>query len=412
MTKVEVQFLAHQVPVFDAAARNVVYVKGRRAGGTLGAVMRLVELAHQRPGSRHAWIDTVHRNIGRYVRRYFLPRLRGTAYAWNRTQHTLTFQGGSICDFGSAQRPENLEGFAYDFIWVNEAGIVLRNEAIYYHTLLPMVIENPAAQLFFIGAPKGPGLFQRMYDWGQGGDAAQWLSFRHPSGANPLVSPAELERLRAHMPERVYRQEILAEFVAGAGTVFRHGPALAGAEPEAAPNPAAPYVLGVDLARYGDHTVVWVGRADTFTGVACDRFHRVPWKQQVQRIAALARRYGNALAYVDATGVGDPVCDALEAAGLAVERVVLSAGRKRQLVDHLALAIEQERLTLVPHEQTLHELAVFEHTTTAHGHTRTGAPPGETDDCVVALALCTWGMAAWGGEFILGSAMGRPDDPW
>ena len=109
MSKIEVQFLPHQLPVFDARARNVVYVKGRRAGGTLGAVNRLIEIAHQRPGSRHVWIDTVHRNIERYVRRYFFPRLQGTRFQWSRAQHTLRFQSGSYCDFGSAERPENLE---------------------------------------------------------------------------------------------------------------------------------------------------------------------------------------------------------------------------------------------------------------------------------------------------------------
>ena len=58
----------HQEDVFMSNARNVVYVKGRRAGGTQGAAMRLIELAHHpHPPSRHLWIDTAQRNIDKVV---------------------------------------------------------------------------------------------------------------------------------------------------------------------------------------------------------------------------------------------------------------------------------------------------------------------------------------------------------
>lgn len=398
-------FLPHQPQVYDSTAPNVVYAKGRRAGGTMGAVHRLVELAHRRPASRHLWVDTVHRNIDRVVARYFRPRLAGTAWRWNGGRKELRFESGAFCDFGSAERPENLEGFAYDFIWVNEAGHVLHDESLYYNTLLPMVLEAGSAQLFFIGAPKGPGLFQRMYDWGRDRALPDWQSFRHSSYTNPFLDRKALQRLRRHMPEREYRQEILAEFVAGEGAVFRDVERLVRAEPEAAPAAGAPYVLGVDLARYGDFTVVWAGRADTRTGVYCDRFRRIPWRQQVERIAALARHYGGAPVYADATGAGDPVCEDLRAAGVAVEPVVLSAARKRDLIDALAVAIEQERLRIVPHGPTRRELEAYEHTPLPSGGSRTGAPGGGHDDCVIALALCHWGMLSRGGEFILGQEL-------
>jgi predicted DCC family thiol-disulfide oxidoreductase YuxK len=87
----------------------VVYVKGRRAGGTHGAVNKLVQIAHLHKGSRHLWMDTIQRNIERYLRRYFFDALRGTRYHWNQQRKTLTFEGGAYCDFGSASRPENLD---------------------------------------------------------------------------------------------------------------------------------------------------------------------------------------------------------------------------------------------------------------------------------------------------------------
>lgn len=40
----------------------------------------------------------------------------------------MKFMNGSILDFGSAERPENMEGFAYDYMVLNEAGIILKKE--------------------------------------------------------------------------------------------------------------------------------------------------------------------------------------------------------------------------------------------------------------------------------------------
>ena len=410
----DIWFYPHQLSVFGSGHRNVVYVKGRRAGGTVGAVNRLIQIAHDRdkPGSRHLWVDTVHRNMERYVRRLFEPRLSGTKYKWRSSTGTLHFQGGAYCDFGSAQKPESLAGFGYDYIWLNEAGIILRDERIYYEFLQPMMLEARDAQFFVIGSPKGGGLFKLMFEWGQDAGNDLWTSFRHPSAINPMLNPQELEYMKDHMPERTYRQEILAEFVEGEGAVFRGVERMARAEPEQEARPGAPYVMGVDLARYRDYTVVWVGRADTCAGVYCDRFRRIPWPGQVERIAAISRRFGFAPIYVDATGVGDPIAEDLKFGGLPVEAVVLTASRKQRLIDSLALAIEQERLAIIPHEQTLRELTAYEHSVLPSGHSRTAAPPGGHDDCVIALALCHWGMSARGSEFILGSNLVTSESDW
>jgi Terminase large subunit, T4likevirus-type, N-terminal len=409
LANLEARYLPHQREVFrDCRARHVVYVKGRRAGGTYGAALRLIELAHRGPPSRHLWVDLTQRHIARYVRRYFAPLLRGSAWRWDARASTLRFAGGSACDFGSAQRPELLEGFGYRYLWINEAGHLLQDEALYFETLLPMVLESPQAQLFFIGTPKGRGLLERMYEWGQdpaNQEHQEWHSFRHASSVNPRLSKAWLERIERQMPERAYRQEILAEFIDDAGTVFRDVEARADALPEAAPDPAAPYVIGADLARYRDYSVAWVGRADTGAAVACERWQLLPWPEQQARLTALALRYGDAPLYVDAGGPGDPVCDALEGEGLAVQRVIFTAGMKRRLVEHLALALERGTLHFVPHEPTLHELRAYRYELTAAGNVRTGGYR-EHDDCVMALALCCWAMAVRSGrDFILGAPM-------
>jgi phage terminase large subunit-like protein len=394
--------LPHQALVFHHRAPNIVYVKGRRAGGTMGAVLRLIQLARDNAGSKHLWIDTVQRNIDRVVRRYFQPRLARREAEWLVTKQTLSFENGSLVDFGSMQQPENIEGFGYDTLWINEAGIVLKNEDLYHNTLRPMLLDAGSAQSYFFGTPKGRGLFQRMYYWGQDASYPAWKSFRDPSAVNPVLSTAMLEQLRREMPERVYRQEILAEFVDDATQVFRNLERAAVAKEEREPAPGAHYVMGLDLARYRDYTAVWVGRMDMQAAVFCDRFHGISWQQQVQRLRTLSRKFNNAFAHVDATGVGDAVCEQLREADVLVVPEKFTNASKQQMIERLAGAIEQESFTFVPHETTLRELETFEYQPTPTGGTRLSAPPGQHDDCVIALALCHAAMMRPRGELLLG----------
>ncbi len=400
---ITLSYLPHQLEVFDCPTRNIVYVKGRRAGGTHGAITRLVELAHLHPRSCHLWIDTSYRNIHKLIARYFSPCLKGSEWKWDASDHVLNFESGSWCDFGSAERPEMLEGFAYDYIWINEAGLVLRDESIYYHTLLPMLIESPHARFFCIGAPKGDGLFRRMFDWGQDTQQQDWASFRHPSHINPLLSKKELEGLQKQMPRAVYQQEIMAEFANENQKVFQSLNDIQLVKMDAAPKVGHSYILGVDLARWGDFTVAWVGCVDTRSTVYCERFHRIPWRGQLERLLALSRRFNYAPLYVDASGSGDPICEEMNRMGAEAYPVVFTHSRKQQLVELLALCMEQGMLSLAYHRETMNELAAYEHYRLPSGFIRTSAPQGQHDDCVMALALCCWGINETRREFILGN---------
>jgi hypothetical protein len=67
------------------------------------------------------------------------------------------------------------------------------------------------------------------------------------------------------------------------------------------------YVLGVDLARITDHTVASVLDPSTepVHQVHVDRFHRVDWDVQIDRLTAVVRRYRPRVVVVDRMDMGD-----------------------------------------------------------------------------------------------------------
>ena len=185
-------------------------------------------------------------------------------------------------------------------------------------------------------------------------------------------------------------QEYGAKFVEGSGSVFRYVREAATGEWQD-PQPDTTYYAGLDLAKVEDWTVLCIMDAQRRV-VHVDRFHRLDWSLQIERIKAATKRYGcNVL--VDSTGAGEPILESLRLNGLWVEPYPFTAASKAALIANLAMMLEQRLITLPRPElwpEGIDELEAFEYSISDAGNVRTSAPSGQHDDCVIALALAAW----------------------
>jgi len=98
---------------------------------------------------------------------------------------------------------------------------------------------------------------------------------------------------------------------------------------------------------------------------------------------------------IDSTGVGDPVLEALQKRGGSYAGYKFTATSKQQLMERLAVAIQQRHVGF-PDGVIVSELEAYEYV-----YSRTGvhysAPEGLHDDCVCSLALAVWQREAGGG---------------
>src|SRR5690606_34079245 len=151
-TKNQIKFLFEHKP----GARFIVVPAGRRFGKTKGVANGCIEWLLE--GKKMLWGDTISGNIDRYVERYFKPELNksGIDVNWSTQKKVLSLDiSGGYIDFRSADRPENWEGFGYDIIILNEAGIILKNDYLYTNAVLPMLMDSPGSKLIAVGTPKG-----------------------------------------------------------------------------------------------------------------------------------------------------------------------------------------------------------------------------------------------------------------
>jgi hypothetical protein len=84
---------------------------------------------------------------------------------------------------------------------------------------------------------------------------------------------------------------------------------------------------------------------------------------------------------------------------MLVKPYPFTAASKSDLINNLALALEQGKITLPRPELApvlLEEMENFEYSVTDMGHVRTSAPSGQHDDTVMSLALAVWQVTRGG----------------
>lgn len=399
--RVPIHYHSNQKKVFfDSKAKKKVIAKGRRFGLTNGYSNRSIEylLDGISPG---LWVDTVYGNIDKYVERYFYPILRQIPqkyWKWRQQKKELEICGHKM-DMRSADRPELIEGFAYKFIMLNEAGIILRKEYLYYNAILPMTLDfNP--DFYIGGTPKGKGLFHELAVKADSPDNEDQEFFRFTSFDNPYLTQKDVEELTKEIPKTIQEQEVYAKFLEDSSTVFRNLELCSTAR-EKGPEAGKQYYLGVDVARVQDYTVIVVMDSDG-NQVYMDRFNELDWKLQEERIKYIAQKYNNAQVWLDVTGVGDPIREALYDMNLDVQPYHFTNESKKQLIHLLMMSLEQDKIRIFSKDDLngkvqFDEMVIFEYEVSSSGLVKYHAPEGYHDDCVYGLALANWGVQHGGG---------------
>lgn len=361
--------------------RRIVVIKaGRRTGKTYNWALWIIQKLDNKPNSSGLWVDTKHTNIDKYVDRYFKMLLKKMRLwdkcKWNAQKKVLTFHNGSYLDFGSAERPEMMEGFGYDFAVLNEGGLIFKKRSIWENTIYPM-IKN--ADVRIIGTPKGKNTFESLY--------SRYPHYTFTCYDSPYWTEEEIQQAKETMTEEAFRQEMLAEFIEGAGAVFRNINENIEGELLTEPEEHGRYVLASDIAKHTDFTVILIGDLETGRVVYHDRFNQIDWGLQKSRIIEAYNRFGCSSGIIDATGVGDSIFDDLENAGLNLEGFKFTSTTKQELISNLSIAMDNQTIKYPKIDTLLDELSIFAYEQRSNGQFSYSAPEGFHDDEVMALAL-------------------------
>jgi hypothetical protein len=389
--------------------RIVVAAMGSKFGKSHSMATWLLLEAWNRNQSLNWWVAPILRQarIGFNTITKFLPPQDTGRVRINRGDmvvELLNTNGSvrSVIEFRSGDDPGTLRGEGVHAAVLDEAAY-LSEEAL---TSVMTTTTRTRGKLRIISTPCGKNWFYDHWLKGATDEARlnhpEYMSYRAPTSANPFISTEMLEQFKKNMPERVYRQDILAEFLEDGGTVFHN---LATCQKSTLTDRpySSHFVVGIDLAKHEDYTVIVVMDWQTKQVVNIQRYNGVDWNINIDRCIRVAREWNNATMIMDATGVGDVPYDSVRAVYPHVIPYKISGNNEKlQLIQKLQFAFERGEIG-IPNpplqaradqravaEVLMHELNAYSYDLTPSGKYAFSAPVGQHDDTVIALALANW----------------------
>lgn len=362
---------------------------GRRFGKTVFGIDVLIDPALR--GYPAAWFSPTYKALAE-IEREIVNTVQPIISKPDRQEHRYELYTGGVLDLWSLEGANRSRGRHYKTIVIDEAAQEERLQDIWDFILRPMLLDL-SGNAWFLSTPKGLNAFYHF--WLLGDDEPDWGNWHFTTYDNPKIPKEEIDALRRTMPERVFRQEILAEFLESGVGVFRRIDDAAVLEPQP-PVADKQYVIGVDWGRVDDFTVFAVIAPEDGELVFQDRFNNMGYEIQTSRLKALCERYRPTVVLAEANAMGQPLIESLQADGLPVRPFVTSHMSKARIIEDLALAFERGTIQILNDRALINELRSYDVRKTASDLLVYGAPPGVHDDCVMALALA-WHAAQWTG---------------
>lgn len=362
-------------------ARFKVAACGRRFGKTrLGAALCIMTAGK---GGRAWWVAPTYpvASVGWRLIHRMARQVPGAVI--RQGDLMVTFSNGGEIQVRSADNPDSLRGEGLDFVVMDECAFI--QEDAWLEALRP-ALSDRKGRAMFISTPKGRNWFWRLWQKCLDDQDHEWRGWQLPTADNPYIDPVEIEAARRGLPERIFAQEYLAEFLDDAGGVFRRVMEAATARQLDAAQPGRVYIAGVDIADKQDYTVISIIDAAEREQVFMDRFHQVGYEALEDRIHAAYRRFNVQTMIIEDNSIGQPVIDHLRNRGMNIVPFHTSSTTKTPIIQALQSAFEHGSIRIINDPVQIGELQAYESKRTASGFSYS-APAGMHDDTVMALAF-------------------------
>lgn len=381
----------------DKGIKRAVIVWNRRSGKDKTCFNYMVRAACERIGTYYYFLPTrvqakkvIWDNIdndGFKMLDHIPPEL---LKATNATELKVELKNGSIIQLVPADE------FKKSGVGANPIGVVFSEYSITspdaWMYVSPILAANGGWAIFNF-TPRGKNHAWEILQKAK--DNTNWFWEVLTVNDTKVLSEEVLNEERKSMPEALFQQEYYCEFLESAGQFFRRArqntyevPPEMSYEDE--------FQIGVDLAKYLDWTVITPFNLRLFAAYPQERFNQVDWNLQKAMIEASVRRHNNGRVWVDATGVGDPIAEDLKARGLELgnegEGFKFTETSRKQLLDNLAILLEQDKIKIPNDEGLINELESFQYRLSESGKIKVSVPEGMHDDRVMSLALAVWGV--------------------
>jgi phage terminase large subunit-like protein len=393
----------YQQKLLNDKSQRVIACMGRQTGKTTTIAVKAIHYAYTyentttliiSPSMRQSMImfdkilTVIHKN----------PLLRESITRKTRTIIQLT-TGSQIIALPCSEHL--LRGYTANLVIADEAAFI--PESILTEIVFPMLsTTNGTAILLSTPWDKNHFFYKAFLN-------PQYSTHKIQSSENPLIPQAFLSEMQQNMTAEAYKREYLAEFTEAAASYFpqelirkciEHAQRLS-LEPYTTLEQQilkGEYFAGLDLGKLQDHSAFAVVQREAET-LKLVYTHEFPLETSYTEVIATTARANTQFQLqkllADQTGIGEPILEELQNQGITnAEGAKLTQEAKIEILTHLKLTMEQQRLALPYDKRLRQQINDQQYAYTKNGKLTFSHPPNTHDDQLWALALAVYAAKA------------------
>jgi phage terminase large subunit-like protein len=394
---------SYQEKLLNDPAKRIIACMGRQTGKTTTIATKAIHYAYTHPKTTTLIISpSLRQSIIMFDKILQLthsnPLLRKSITRKTRTIIQLT-NNSTIIALPCSEH--QLRGYTANLAIADEASFI--PESIITEIVYPMLsTTNGTAILLSTPWDKNHFFYKAFLN-------PTYSTHKIQSKENPLIPQAFLTEMQQNMTAEAYKREYLAEFTEAAASYFpqelirrciEHAQRI-NLEPYANIEQQiqkGEYYAGLDLGKLQDHSALAIVQKDTET-LKLVYTHEFPLETSYTEVIATTARTNTQFhlqkLLADQTGIGEPILEELQNQGIAnAEGAKLTQDAKTEILTHLKLTMEQQRLALPYDKRLCQQINDQQYAYTKNGKLTFTHPQNTHDDQLWALALATYAARA------------------
>lgn len=346
---------------------------GRQWGKTMLAMNQIYYWAFNQSNVKIAWVSPIYKQAKK-VFDEMVQAFAGTGLIESNASDLIIKVNNSTVQFFSAERYDNIRGFTFDYLICDEFAFMAEQA---WTEVLRATVLVKGKKVLLISTPKGKNHFYNLFNLD--GTNPQYKSFKQTS-YDGLALKDEIDGARLTLPEHIFKQEYLAEFVDNGSGVF------ANLTINPTPDKTSKYYAGIDLGRADDYTVLTILN-DSGKMVYCNRWRHNTWSSIVNNLASVLNDF-KPECFVEVNSIGDAIFEQIQAKYYNVEPFVTTSKSKQDAVEALQVAIQNKDFTALDIEWLKKEFDLFTYEYSPKTRSiKYAAPSGFHDDGVMSCCI-------------------------
>lgn len=293
----------------------------------------------------------------------------------------IIFRNGSVILFRSALSDNTLRGYSNTHLILDECAFIKEDT---WNTVLAPTLTVRGKKVLFCSTPKGNNFFARLYDRGLQAIEKSYKSFKLTFHNNPYANLLFIGEQQIILPDEVFRQEYLGEFIDSAGC-FRNINEVCILDKQIYIN-SEQYYVGVDIALKNDYTVA-VCFNSKMEMVDYIRFNNTEIVHLTTSLKEFFNKWRPKKVLIESNNQGLPIIQTLRSQGIQnINEFSTTSSSKPLMINQLIAAIGKTEVKLLKDEVIKSEFNAFTATLTTSGNIKYAAAYGH-DDIVMAVAM-------------------------